>query len=155
MESYLSLKVSTIVDPDKQVISVITNRNDTPTQSTDLMLDGKDDTFAQWKTPNSSKVGEYVGITYTKAIDLKEVKFLMSNSATNNKNTFAKAKLQYTEDGKIWKDIEGSEVGNKALQVSATGLNLSVKGIRVICSEATPDIWLAIREIYVNGKKHK
>lgn len=28
------------------------------------MLDGKDDTFAQWKTPNSSKVGEYVGITY-------------------------------------------------------------------------------------------
>ena len=152
MESYLSLKVSTIVDPDKQVISVITNRNDTPTQSTDLMLDGKDDTFAQWKTPNSSKVGEYVGITYTKAIDLKEVKFLMSNSATNNKNTFAKAKLQYTEDGKIWKDIEGSEVGNKALQVSATGLNLSVKGIRVICSEATPDIWLAIREIYVNGK---
>ena len=109
MESYLSLKVSTIVDPDKQVISVITNRNDTPTQSTDLMLDGKDDTFAQWKTPNSSKVGEYVGIKYTKAIDLKEVKFLMSNSATNNKNTFAKAKLQYTEDGKIWKDIEGYE----------------------------------------------
>lgn len=62
----------------------------------------------------------------------------MSNSATNNKNTFIKAKLQYTEDGKIWKDIEGSEVGNKALQLSATGLNLSVKGIRVICSEATP-----------------
>lgn len=57
MESYLSLKVSTIVDPDKQVISVITNRNDTPTQSTDLMLVVKMIHFAQGKYLNSSKVG--------------------------------------------------------------------------------------------------
>ena len=155
LEQYLSQKVQNIVNPDKQIISVITSRQDTPAQSTDLMLDGDEKTFALWKTPNSSKEGEYVGVTYSKEIKLNEVRFLMSDSATNHKNTFSKAKLQYTIDGINWLNIEGTEQENKALELSAKGLDLTVKGVRVVCTQQTPDIWLAIREIYVNNEPIK
>ena len=90
-------------------ITPITNRTDTPSSPMQNMLDDSDTTYTQWKTPNSAKAGDYIGVTYTQPITMNEVKFLMSDSATNNKNTFAKAKLQYTEDGKEWKDIEGHE----------------------------------------------
>ena len=152
MESYLSIKVSTMVDPTKQIITPITNRTDTPSSPMQNMLDDSDTTYTQWKTPNSAKAGDYIGVTYTQPITMNEVKFLMSDSATNNKNTFAKAKLQYTEDGKEWKDIEGTEKGNKALEFSVSDLDLQMKGIRIICTQDTPDIWLSIRGIYINGK---
>lgn len=152
MENHLSSIVSTIVNPNQQVVSVITNRSDAAEQPTKYMLDGDNTTFAQWKTPNSATEGEYVGIKYSQAIKLSEVKFLMSNAANNNKNTFMSAKLQYTEDGIEWKDIDGKVFGNKALEINATDLDLTVKGIRVVCTEATPDIWLAIREVLVNGQ---
>ena len=92
MESYLSIKVSTMVDPTKQIITPITNRTDTPSSPMQNMLDDSDTTYTQWKTPNSAKAGDYIGVTYTQPITMNEVKFLMSDSATNNKNTFCKSK---------------------------------------------------------------
>ncbi len=153
MESYISIKVSTLVDPDKQIITPITNRTDTPTSPMQNMLDDSNTTYAQWKSPNSAKAGDYIGITYTQPINVNEVKFLMSDSATNNKNTFAKAKLQYTEDGKEWKDIEGTEKDGKALEFFANDLDLQIKGIRIICTQDTPDVWLSIRGIYINNEE--
>ncbi len=151
MENYLSDVVSTFVNPEKQIIKPITNRNDQA--SINDMIDGNDSTYAQWKNPNESKVGEYMGISYQKPIDVTEVKFLVSNSDSGKVNGFASSHLEYTTDGKNWETIEGTQQDKPVYEISATNLSLKdVKGLRVICDKDTPDIWPAVREIYVNGK---
>ena len=55
MDSYLGDIASTIVDPNKQVIKFITNRNDMPTGNTDYVFDNKVNTEIVYKTPNSIK----------------------------------------------------------------------------------------------------
>lgn len=153
MESYLSDIVSAFVNPEKQVIKPITNRNDNPSSSINNMIDGDDSTFAQWKSPNYSEVGEYMGISYLNPIDVNEVKFLLSNSAQGKVNGFSQSKLEYTKDGITWIEIPGTQQDNPVHQITATGLTLTdVKGLRVICTQRSDDIWPAVREIYVNGK---
>lgn len=148
----LSAAVIPLVNPGSDEIKVISNRGDQPSYAAENMIDGDEGTFAQWRSPNSSAAGDYFGVMYGQAFTLNSVKFLMSDYSYTNKNTFKTAILQYTEDGKVWKDIEGSERGNKAYELSADGLDVEVKGIRVKCTEDTPDIWPSVREIYVNGK---
>lgn len=151
LDKYLSTRVITIADPSKQVITGITSRTDLPVNDIDMMMDGDNGTFASWNSPRKSQVDEFVGFTYAQSIELTEVSFLMSDKK-DSQNTFKSAKLQYTEDGKIWKDIEGDIYENYATEIKSTNLKLTVKGVRVICSEETPDISLSVREIYVNGK---
>ena len=55
MESYLSIKVSTMVDPTKQIITPITNRTDTPSSPMQNMLDDSDTTYTQWKNTKLCK----------------------------------------------------------------------------------------------------
>ena len=108
MDSYLGDIASTIVDPNKQVIKFITNRNDMPTGNTDYVFDNKVNTEIVYKTPNSISNGTYVGVTYTKAIDIDKVTFKLGTNANPN-DTFSKAKVQYTTDGKKWVDLNDQE----------------------------------------------
>lgn len=81
MDSYLGDIASTIVDPNKQVIKFITNRNDMPTGNTDYVFDNKVNTEIVYKTPNSISKGTYVGVTYTKAIDIDKATFKLGTNA--------------------------------------------------------------------------
>ena len=97
----MSTKVSTIVNPDQEVVSFITNRTDTPTGALDNALGNNASTEVIYKTPNTITTGTYVGISYSRAKDVDSVTFRLGQSGNLN-DTFLKAKLEYTTDGKEW-----------------------------------------------------
>ena len=69
---------------------------------------------------------------------------------SNPRDTFLKAKVQYTTDGKNWTDVNETiyELPNN---VELTDLNLkAVKGIRMIATEDKSNTWLGVRDILVN-----
>ena len=149
LDSYLSEVVSTIVNPDKQIAKYITNREDTPAGKEDNIFDGNASTELVYKSPNTISAGTYVGIKYSKAIDVNHVIFRMGANS-NPRDTFSKAKVQYTTDGKNWIDINDTiyELPNN---VELTDLNLKgVKGIRMIATEDKSNTWLGVRDILVN-----
>lgn len=149
MDSYLSEVVSTIVNPDKQIAKYITNREDTPDGKEDNIFDGNASTELVYKSPNTISAGTYVGIKYSKAIDVNHVIFRMGANS-NPRDTFLKAKVQYTTDGKNWTDVNETiyELPNN---VELTDLNLKgVKGIRMIATEDKSNTWLGVRDILVN-----
>ncbi len=150
MDSYLGDIVSTIVDPNKQVTKFITNRNDSPTGNIDNVFDNKANTEIVYKTPNTISKGTYVGVSYSKAIDIDRVTFRLGTNS-NSKDTFSKAKVQYTTDGKKWVDLDNQEY-TLPNDVALTDLNLKgVKGIRMIATEDKANTWLGIRDIAVNA----
>lgn len=149
LDSYLSEVVSTIVNPDKQIAKYITNREDTPDGKEDNIFDGNASTELVYKSPNTISAGTYVGIKYSKAIDVNHVIFRMGANS-NPRDTFLKAKVQYTTDGKNWTDVNDTiyELPNN---VELTDLNLKgVKGIRMIATEDKSNTWLGVRDILVN-----
>ncbi len=149
LDSYLSEVVSTIVNPDKQIAKYITNREDTPGGKEDNIFDGNASTELVYKSPNAISAGTYVGIKYSKAIDVNHVIFRMGANS-NPRDTFLKAKVQYTTDGKNWTDVNETEY-DLPNNVELTDLNLKgVKGIRMIATEDKSNTWLGVRDILVN-----
>ena len=80
MEQYLSDVASSIIDPSKQVTKFITNRDDTPTGAISNVFDNKANTEIVYKNPNSINEGTYVGVSYTKAIDVDKVIFRLGTN---------------------------------------------------------------------------
>lgn len=149
LDSKLSSEMQTIIDPSKQIIKYITNRTDTPTGSVDNIFDNKANTEIVYKAPNSISEGTYVGISYTRAIDIDKVIFRLGANS-NLKDTFLKAKVQYTNDGKEWKDLDDT-VYDLPNEVVLEDLGLKdVKGIRMIATVDKPNTWLGVRDISVN-----
>lgn len=69
---------------------------------------------------------------------------------SNPRDTFLKAKVQYTTDGKNWTDVNDTEY-DLPNNVELTDLNLKgVKGIRMIATEDKSNTWLGVRDILVN-----
>ncbi len=151
LDIILSTKVSTIVNPDQEVVSFITNRTDTPTGALDNALDNNASTEVIYKTPNTITTGTYVGISYSRAKDVDSVTFRLGQSGNLN-DTFLKAKLEYTTDGKEWQDVNGEEY-DLPQEISLTDLNLhNVKAIRMIATTDKTNTWLGVRDIVVNGQ---
>ncbi len=75
LDTILSDRVSSIVNPGQQSVTFITNRNDTPSWIYLNVLDNNASTEIVYKTPNTITDGTYVGISYTKAIDIDKVTF--------------------------------------------------------------------------------
>ena len=149
LDSYLSEIASTIVNPDKQIAKYITNREDTPAGKEDNIFDGNASTELVYKSPNSISTGTYVGIKYSKAIDVNHVIFRMGANS-NSRDTFLKAKVQYTTDGKNWTDVNDTEY-DLPNNVELTDLKLKgVKGIRMIATADKSNTWLGVRDILVN-----
>lgn len=149
LDSYLSEVVSTIVNPDKQIAKYITNREDTPDGKEDNIFDSNASTELVYKSPNTISACTYVGIKYSKAIDVNHVIFRMGANS-NPRDTFLKAKVQYTTDGKNWTDVNDTEY-DLPNNVELTDLNLKgVKGIRMIATEDKSNTWLGVRDILVN-----
>lgn len=137
------------VDPTKIITTPITNR-DTPTGSLSNVLDGNESTEVVYKNPNQIFVNDYIGVTYSRAIEIHDVKFVTGTTA-NPKDTFTNAVLEYTEDGTTWKQVPdvAEFTGNKAI-LEAHNLNLTAKGIRLRATTQRDNTWFGVREIYVN-----
>ena len=150
MNTALSPVVISMVDENRQVITLHTNRKDIPDNAVGMLTDNQEATELIFKTPNAIGEGEYVGLSYTKPFRLKAVVFKMGRGGNAN-DTMEKGKLQYTEDGKEWKDIPGTAFASRINEVKAENLDLRVKGIRIIATEAKENIWLGIKDIIING----
>ena len=149
LNKQLAPVVNSMIDDSKQIVNVITNRNDMPENALSLLTDNNEETQVILKSPNSTKAGDYVGLSFTQPITLHDITFKMGQSG-NLRDTFQKAKIEYSVDGKKWVELEGTAYTDGRAVVSKEGLDLKVKGIRIISTEDKGNMWLGIRDIVVN-----
>ena len=143
---YVSKYAETAMNPDAVIQSFITNRTDSPTGSTDNVFDGDDGTMASYRNPVWIYEGDYVGVLYNRTIDITDIRFLLGNG----KNHFEASKLQYTADGKEWKDLELTD-----LEINVAEENLpedfQAMGIRLTATADNElDAYLNVHEIQIN-----
>lgn len=158
LAEYVSGKAELALNPDKVIRKYITSRTDTPTGSADNLFDGDDSTSAIYKTPNKITTGTYIGVSYSKAIKINDIRFLLGAG----KDHMDQAKLQYTTDGKTWKDLELTGMNNSFAGVRNQNQEVSVAkeklpkdfeamGIRLIATaDNAADAWLQVNEITIN-----
>lgn len=159
LASYVSSHAEVALDPNKVITTFVTSRTDNPSNGIDKITDGKDSTAAIFKTPNTIKAGEFVGLTFNKPIKIENVRFLLGAG----KDHFDEAKVQYL-DGTEWKDLTLRDQNNlftgvlnqpQEVKLAADKLpeNFTASGIRLISTRAnTNDAWLQVNEIAVNEK---
>ena len=148
MGESLSGVVSSIINPNKLITTFITNRKDSPTGNTSNAFDNNAATEIVYKSPNKIDEGTFVGVKYNKKVKVNNIEFLMGAKANLN-DTMAKAKIQYTEDGKTWVDLN-DEIYTSPQEIRVDNLDLEVQGIRLIATEAKENTWLGVRDISVN-----
>ncbi|MGL5379504.1 beta-N-acetylglucosaminidase domain-containing protein [Clostridium sp.] len=148
MGQNLSNIVSSIVDPNRVITSFITNRTDTPSGKIENAFDGKAETEIVYKTPNTINEGTYVGLKYSTQIEINNVQFLMG-AAANLNDTMLDAKIQYTEDGTNWVDLN-DEVYHLPQDIKIEDINIKAKGIRMVATTTKNNTWLGVRDIIVN-----
>ena len=153
MGESLSGVVSSIVNPNKVITTFITNRKDSPTGNTTNAFDNNAATEIVYKSPNKIEEGTFVGVKYNKKVKVNTIEFLMGAKANLN-DTMAKAKIQYTEDGKTWVDLN-DEIYTSPQEIRVDNLDLEVQGIRLIATEAKENTWLGVRDISVNKTASK
>lgn len=146
----MSSMVFPIVNSSKRV-ELHTNRTDIPMDALEYITDNKENTEVVFDDPNSIAKDEYLGLVYEKAFNLSNVEFKMGR-AGNLRDTMNKGKLQYTTNGTTWEDIPGTSFEDTRSVIKAENLNLTVKGIRIIATEAKTNTWLGVRDIVVNGE---
>lgn len=156
----LSPLVSGLIDDSKLIRTYITSRADSPaTGSLTEIFDGNIDSEAIYKTPNRIAKGEYVGVKYSKKIAIENIRIVLGSGVDH----FDHGKLQYTEDGYAWKDLELTGMTNEFqgvrdqiqdVTVAKENLpeNFRAMGIRFIATQANANAaWLRVREIMING----
>ncbi|MEN8077320.1 beta-N-acetylglucosaminidase domain-containing protein [Clostridioides difficile] len=153
MGENLSGVVSSIVNPNKVVTTFITNRTDTPSGNTNNVFDNNSSTEIVYKSPNTIEEGTFVGLKYNKKVKVNSIEFLMGANANSN-DTMSKAKIQYTEDGEKWVDLN-EEIYTMPKEIRVDNLDLEVKGIRLIATEAKQNTWLGVRDININNTSSK
>ena len=154
LESYVSKRAELVLNPDAVITTYITSRTDTPTGSVENVLDGDESTKAIYKTPNQIYQGDYVGLLFSRVIDITDVKFVLGAG----KDHFDAAKVEYTMDGTTWTALEGTYTGVQG-QVQSVELteedlpnNFKAMGIRLIATQDNAaDAWLEVRDIVVNA----
>lgn len=150
---YLNDYVKSVIDPNVITKTFITNRKDTPVGDINNVFDGDDKTNISYRNPAEVKKDDYVGVMFSKEIEVKNIRFLLGDG----KNHFDQAKLQYTTDGKTWQDVSNETydgVLNQPQDVSVENISQQAKGIRLIATkDNTLDAWLEISEIQINKEE--
>lgn len=141
--------VSALLDDSVLTTRIISSRSDMPDNALELLTDGSTATEVVLKSPNSTVAGDYIGISWNKPQKLNNVTFYMGQSS-NMRDTFSDGKLQVTEDGQTWTDLEGTEFSDTSAEVKAEDLDLEVYGVRIISTKDKGNMWLGIREIGIN-----
>ena len=151
LDNNLYGKVTELINPGQQNVTFITNRLDGATGNISNVLDNDASTEIIYEVPNTIETGTFVGLEYSKPIDINSVTFRLGRNGNYN-DTFQKAKVQYTIDGVEWIDINNQEY-NLPQEINITGLDLKdVKGIRAIATADRTNTWLGVRDIVVNDE---
>lgn len=114
------------------------------------VLDGK--TSTEMVSNREIKSGDYVGVTFSRPINVTQARFLTGRSG-NLKDTFGACKLEYTTDGTQWQPVSGYENLSGASTHDFDFPDLNLQGVRGLRMTATSgnDKWLGVREIYINN----
>ena len=155
LQTYAAGRAELVLNPNAMLTTYITNRTDVPAVgSVDDILDGNESTGAIYKTPNAIREGDYVGLIFSKVIDITDVKFVLGAG----KDHFDHGKVQYTLDGKTWTDLNDTvydgvtgQVQKVELKEAQLGADFKAMGIRFVATaDNANDAWLEVREIAVN-----
>lgn len=158
LNTTLSPVVISMIDDSKLFATFITNRTDTPSGSVDNILDGDVASSAVFQSPAAIYEGDFVGVKFSKSIEINDIRFVLGDG----KNHFDQGKLQYTEDGQTWKDLELVDMENlfngvinqvQDVVVEKENLpeGLTAMGIRFVATRDNErDAWLDVREIVIN-----
>ncbi len=155
LASYVTGQAELILNPDAILRTYITSRQDAPgSGSVDAIFDGSDASGAIYKNPSYIYEGDYVGVKYSKVIDIKDARFVLGAG----KDHFDQAKVQYTMDGSEWIDLNDTiyeGVRNQVQEVALTeedlGADFQAMGLRLIATaDNAADAWLEVREIAIN-----
>ncbi|MFD2158837.1 beta-N-acetylglucosaminidase domain-containing protein [Rubritalea tangerina] len=137
--------VSRIVDPSKVVRNYITNREAAPSGKIDAILDYNPSTGVVYKNPTRITKGEYIGLLYNHPQKITSITFDLATKA-NPKDTFSKAIVEFTKDGKTWKPLS-SKVYEFPNKVEISDLTLVARGVRMIATEVKENTWLGVNEV--------
>ena len=152
LDSYLSNYTKSAVDPSIVTKRFITSRQDTPIGNINNVFDGNVDTSISYQHPNLIYQGDYVGAMFSKKISITSMKFILGGG----KNHFEECKLQYTQDGKTWVDLNNQTytgVLNKLQEIYVENLDIEAMGIRLIATKDNlNDAYLNVNEIEINDE---
>lgn len=160
LSDYIKTKVKVALDPNAITQKFITSRTDNPVGKIDYVFDNKNNTLISYRDGNQLYFpeGTYVGVMFNKLIPINNIEFVLGSG----KNHFENAKLQYTQNGKEWSDInlvdmvndfKGIKDQQQVVKVLKENLSDTFKamGIRLITTKAnTLDAWLDVHEIRIN-----
>lgn len=152
MDAYVSSKVASIIDPSVVSKTFISDVFTNPAAGEESNLfDGDDSTSYDFHSPLFFVKGNYIGVQYSKGITVNSIRFSMGGG----KNHFYHSKLQYTKDGKVWVDVDGTvydRLAGDTKPIEVTGLNLTnVLGVRLICTaDNNIDSYMIINSIDIN-----
>lgn len=148
--SMVGKKVELILDPTLLVETPIHSFSDAGTNGNNgvnKMLDNDSASYAHFA--RQTKANDYVGVLFSRKVDVDRVAILTGTSATDNNDCLPASKLEYTTDGKVWQDVpNGTYAGGNSLRMTELGLK-GVMGIRAYTTDAKQN-WLAVREIQIN-----
>lgn len=151
VRDHVAILAQTSVDPTKLIVTPVWSFGNSFSNGTKLasMYDG--DLKTETVSSRVIKSGDYVGLTFSRPIDVNEAAFLTGRSG-NMADTFAACKLEYTTDGKTWEVVPGKDNLNLTGNPELILKDLSLTGIRGLRLTATADNakWIGVREILIN-----
>ena len=151
VRDHVAILAQTSVDPTKLIVTPFWSFGNSFSNGTKLasMYDG--DLKTETVSSRVIKSGDYVGLTFSRPIDVNEAAFLTGRSG-NMADTFAACKLEYTTDGKTWEVVPGKDnlnlTGNPELILKGLGLT-GIRGLRLTAT-ANNAKWIGVREILIN-----
>ena len=151
VRDHVAILAQTSVDPTKLIVTPFWSFGNSFSNGTKLasMYDG--DLKTETVSSREIKSGDYVGLTFSRPIDVNEAAFLTGRSG-NMADTFAACKLEYTTDGKTWEVVPGKDnlnlTGNPELILKDLGLT-GIRGLRLTAT-ANNAKWIGVREILIN-----
>ena len=154
LSNHLSRLLQQELDPDVLIKTYISDVLTNPVSGDfDDIFDGNDATAVEFHEPLYIKEGNYFGVKFNQPINVTDIRVAMANG----KNHFYHSKLQYTQDGSAWVDVNG-EVYDRLLNddtpIVVADLNLTgVKGLRLIATaDNGVDAWITIKSFDVNAQ---
>ena len=148
MSSALEPKVKLALNPDAQICTYITSRQDAPAEgNVSHVTDGNETTGVTYKTPNSITTGTYAGLQCAQPFDLDRVVFTLGSG----KDFFDEAQLQTRDAQGSWNAVPGKS-GLTGTRVDLKNLGLTdIYGVRLIATKDNArDAWFVVKEIALN-----
>lgn len=117
----------------------------------DKIFDSNDDTVGQYKLGNSTiDKDTFIGVDLKGYYEISNIRFVQNPDGKGGNDKFDKAILEYSIDGKDYKEIQRFDQAPK--EISKDGLNLRARYVRLRNLEQATGRWLIINSISIKGR---